>query len=322
MSRAAPAFDAVTTARRVLSWAAEPTGLPPTGQLLGARALAAPGRAAVDDLRALAHAHTGRQAVGVPPLGDPSPIGLGALLFAAAIGGRDQPREAGKLAEALPAARLDHSTEAGWADALARHAVVGPFVAHPAAGRPPPVAPAGAEPATSPAEPLREVLLRESPLSGVLHRPSAERLAADGAPAVEIATMSALAGRPRGGQLLAAALAGFSTDHQVLEWRARLLRLLATTGHRPDVAAEAYWLARARHGAAWDAALHRTREAFTSITSAPDELAFAVGRYWLPLVDMRALAEVRARDGLLRSARPAMDFAGVRRQLLTPVEAA
>lgn len=326
------ALSAEATARLVLGWAGNPDTTPPTGQLRGTPALARPSRSTRLLLRSLAGSTAARLGAGAPPFGDPERIGLGALLLAAAIGGRAQPLEAVLLAEALPAARLGADESAGWADALARHAVVGPFVEHPAAAVPPPGSAtdpsAGAvpEPAPhtdpAPAEPLRETLLRAAPLTAVLHRPPAERLTGGGAPGAEVAAAMALLTRPRGGRVLVGALAGCSPDPLVLTWRTQLLRILATTGDRPDLVADTYLAARVRHGAAWDAALRAARAGLRSLDKAPDATALAVAKYWLPLADLWSTPYVKQRPRLLAEARPALDLVVARHKWLIEVMAA
>lgn len=114
---------ATTTTVRVLEWAAMPLGPPPMGTLREVgELLSAP--AVGQRLRELVRTTAARTGAGNPPLGDARAVGAGAILLAASVGGRIRPEPAAKLAAALPPPRLNDATDSGWADALARHAVV------------------------------------------------------------------------------------------------------------------------------------------------------------------------------------------------------
>jgi hypothetical protein len=239
----------------VLEWARQPDGIPPDGSLAGVAGVPADTTAAAA-LRELTRSVAARIGAGQPAFGDPSPIGPGALLLATAIGGRLRHDVAARLAALVAPPPLDRSSQAGWADALARHAVAGPALAagistgaRPSAragSRRPafPAFPAGAggsagaargalsgvrpgvQPGAGPrlgalAETLADDLLRASPLSAVLIRPA-------GGQATYAADVAlGMLARPRGPDVLATVLSECADDARVLAWRARLLARLA-----------------------------------------------------------------------------------------------
>lgn len=293
-------MNAETTAYRVLIWAITVTGPAPadgedpatpplpSGPLRAARALAQPAEETITALAELARRTAARLGAGAPPFGDPSPIGLGGLLLAAAIGGRAQPGPARLIAEAVAAPRLTSAARstAGWSDALARHALVAATLTDTKA--------AGTKAAGTEAEPLLETLLRCSPLTAVLHRPAATTLAAE-ATAAEVDTALGLLARPRGAAVLHAALSRWSPDPAVLRWRADLLTRLAHP--HPEFVIDTYVTARLRHGAEWDRHIRDAARTLSRV-GRPDELSLATARYWLPL------SALRRRDPDLLRARP------------------
>jgi hypothetical protein len=151
--------NAEATAVRVLEWAAQAAGtaihgtdihragvhgtagaladLPPAGPLREAAALARPGPRTLAALGELARDTAARLGTGRPPFADTTPVGLGALLLAAAVGGRGEPEAARGLAEATPRTRLEEThpdagpavAGVGWPDAVARHGIVAPALA-------------------------------------------------------------------------------------------------------------------------------------------------------------------------------------------------
>jgi hypothetical protein len=258
--------NAETTARRVLEWASVPAASTlPSGPLRSASALADPAAPTVAALAELVRCACARTGTGSPPFDDPSPLGLGAILLAAAIGGRAQPAPARLLAEALPPR---HPGATGWADLLARHAVLAPALAQLRG-----IAPNGAE------EPLAETFLRCSPLTALLYRPPAAALAA-GATAAAVAAARALMTRPRGVDFLQSNLSRFDTDPTVLAWRTELLTRLVPD--HPEFVVDTYVAARLRYGTEWDEGIARARRGLNQLGD-PDELSFATLRYWLPL---------------------------------------
>ncbi len=223
-------------------------------------------------LRELTRDTAARLGAGSPPFADRTPVGPGALLLAAAVGGRAQSGPARALVEAAPAPRL---SAGGWADALARHAVVAPVTGQKIDAE------------------LADALLRASMLTAVLHRPPLSRLTS-GATATEAEAAADLLGRPRGRTVLTAALAAWSPDPAVLTWRAELLTRLSHD--HPDVVLDTYLLARLRHGADWDRRLSGAARALSGV-GLPDDLPVATVRFWAPLaaLDQRDPELIRSR---------------------------
>jgi hypothetical protein len=337
--------DALDTAVRVVAWAADPCGPPPVGSLRHARRLAAapalPRDTVEVPLARLVRRTAARLGTGNPPLGDPAPAGPGALLLAAAIGGRTRPDLARKLAYLLPVPRLTAATGHGWCDAVARHAVVGPYLdSAVAAVHPPPGTraatsgdgPAGVSPsrpdpagagedddhAPGTEETLVDALLRVSPLGAVLHHPAPGQ--AD--QAVDVAL--ALLARPRGSSVLAGGLAAPRTgdtgratpaEMAVARWRARLLGRLART--RPEVVVDILVTARACHGPEWD--LHLAGAAHALDRPGPaDAAAVAAMQFWAPLTSAPVARLLRTRS-LITGHEPALTL--VHRYGLVPAEA-
>jgi FtsH ternary system domain X1 len=300
-------ITAETTARRVLAWAVEPSGPLPDGPLWETSRLARPEAATVTLAGQLAQATAARLGTGAPPFGDENPIGAGVVLLAAAVGGRKQPDAARRMAEALPAARPVRSRPAAacWSDVVARHGLVAAAleaIPVPAPGGTRPGAGGGEaggdqreEDATcADHEPLTETLLRMSPLTAVLHRPALRLLDAD-TTGNEVETAAALAGRPRGPAVLTAALACWSPQPAVLNWRVELLERLGRD--HPDLILDTYTLARLRHGDDWDLRL-RWAERTLGLPGPSDPLAIATARFWVPL------ARLRQRNPAMPDARP------------------
>lgn len=276
-------MNAELTARRVLTWAISPVGPPPNGSLREAAALASPEPATRELVGELARRTAARMGAGAPPFGDPAPIGCGAVLLAAAVGGRQQPGQARQLAEAVRPARTGRS--AGWYDLVARHGLVDAVLSAPL------------EAAKADQEPLAETLLEASTLSAILHRPPLRRLTAR-TTATEVTAAEALLGLPRGPEVLAAGLAPWSSQHTVLAWRLELLTRLAPD--YPDLLLDTYTLARLRHGPDWDLRLTWARRQL-SLPGPPDRLAIATAAFWSPL------ARFVQRGTLLSGVRPLLD---------------
>ncbi|GID93438.1 hypothetical protein ACFQFC_16280 [Amorphoplanes digitatis] len=251
-------MEALTTAREVLRWSMRPAGPPPAGRLTRIGGLARPDAATADTLRWATATTAARIGAGRPPLGDPGAPGPAAVLLAAAIGGRRQWEQSAKVLSLVPRLRLTRR-DAGWAEGVARHAVVGPAVsAEPPAGG-------------APAE-FVEALLAASPLTTVLHRPpDADRATAGG-------VLSRLLRRPRGIAVLVAACAAPSADPLVLEWRWTVLDRLRQ--ERVADMLDVYIAARLWHGPAWDAHIEEARRGLTGL---PSPRTVATLRFWLPL---------------------------------------
>lgn len=284
--------DAEQTARRVLAWAAAPSGAPPVGGLRGVGSLASDTRAQ-EAFRSLARQAVARLAAGRPPLGDPGPVGPGGLFLAAAIGARALVRPARQLTVLVPPPSLGpRAPEGSWADALARHAVVAPVLAVDVARAPlvaspaSPVGPAveiaadrgdaaGATAGDAPAdeEPLAEALLRASPLTAVLYRPAADR------PEQALDAALALLARPQGARVLAVAIARWTPDPLVMRWRESLLAALS--GEHWAAVVAVYGAARLCHGEDWDRRLTAAAGALDAPGERrPDELTLATIGFW------------------------------------------
>lgn len=274
-------MNAIATAARVLSWAAEPDQAPPTGPLWEVALLANPPAAVADDAARLARQTAARLGAGSPPFSDGRPsagrIGLGVVFLAAAVGGRQQRGTAAQLAQAIPAA-VPRRAQDSWYDLVARHGLVRPaLTAFDGTGR----RSDGheQEPAPWRDEPLTDLLLDASPLTAVLYRPPLSALNSD-ATAKQVSTALALLARPRGRSVLSAGLAGWSPLVHVLKWRAGLLGRLRFD--HPDLLLDVYLTARIQHGERWD---DRVRWAARQLTSRGpvDPLALETLRFWAPL---------------------------------------
>jgi len=294
-------MNAETTALRVLTWAAEPKGQPPQGPLWDVTALRDPAEPVRTALAELACTTAARLGAGRPPLGEQDPgVGLGALLLAAAVGGRGQQVPARRLAEAAEQRFPTPNTpeKARWYDVFARHAVVAPaVVALPSTNRaihrygPAPAvgnlhgpAPAAGDAQLLGApdeetEPITDTLLRCSPLTAVLHRPCRSRIRA-GATAAERGTATLLLRHTRGRELLITGLCRWSPDPAVLTWRAELLTLLDE--HDPELILDVCTAARLRHGDHWDEQLRRAARDLM-LEGPADGSALATARFWAPL---------------------------------------
>ena len=272
-------MTALHTASLVLRWAADPAGAQPAGDLEEVAALAAPGAEVLEQLGRLTVRTVAVLGAGRPPFGDGGPVGPGALLLAAAIGGAEHAEAAGQIVEVAPPAAVGDGGGGGWADATARHGVVAPFVASSGGGD------------------LTERLLAASPLTAVLLRPAAGRNGAGDA-ADSLPTVAALLARPRGRDVLTTAFAAPARDARVLAWRTRVLSRLAAESR--EVALGIYLAARLRHGAEWDDLLAGKATARTETV-----------RYWAPLAALdRADRTLLRSQPFLDGYRRALDLAG------------
>lgn len=298
-------MTAIETAAAVLAWAEQLGGSPnpPAGGLEYASRLTSPGADLLEQLRHVLVDTAARLGAGVPPFGDDGPVGLGALLLAAAIGGRKDAEVAGRLIAAtppLPMARSagpgvldDMATAArGWADATARHGVVAAFAA---SGKPRgPLSPVGGD--------LVEGLLGASPLTAVLLRPPLELVRALDLTA-HISTALRLIARPRGRLVLISSLAKPATDAWVLTWRGLLLAELLA--EHLDLVLAVYVAARLRHGDEWDSMLALAGHAPSRSRGS------AVLGFWAPLaaIDKQDPALLRSQLFLDGKHRQAIDLA-------------
>jgi hypothetical protein len=222
-------------------------------------ALANPDRQTRDALRYLVAATGARLGAGPVPLEDPTPVGLGTVVLAAAVGARLDENRAGQvLAAAPPAPRLTRGS-AGWAEAVARHGLVGPILTSASADLP---------------AALADALLEASPLTMILHRPTPERRESSRAAAV------ALLQRPRGARMLAATFAAPSLDPAVLTWRFELLNQFRTD--QVTTMLDCYLAARLWYATGWDARIRDAQAQLSGLTR-PSDLAISTARFWLPL---------------------------------------
>ncbi|MEV4515505.1 hypothetical protein AB0K00_41930 [Dactylosporangium sp. NPDC049525] len=283
-------MSALETARRVLRWAAAPSGPPPAAPLRDVPDLATPAPADVAALARLTAETAARLGAGRPPFGDAGPIGGGALLLAAAIGGRVEAERAELVADA---AAQRGPGPVGWADELARLAVVWPAVYPGLLRRDHPRA--GGRHAGLP-EPLVARVLRAAPLAGVLLHPGA----ADRTAAASFAAQ--LVRRPRGPEVFAGALADPDAGAVVLTWRAELLDRLRLD--RPAAVLEVFVTARLRHGPAWTDRVTWAGRRLSSLVRLDDAdaaLAVATVRYWA------VLAALATAEPALVTARPFLE---------------
>ncbi|WP_274564223.1 hypothetical protein [Streptomyces spiramyceticus] len=301
-------MNALTTALRVLRWAVEGTGQPPGGPLQHTSGLIDPGADVRTALAELIRHFAARHGAGRPPLGDPEPASAGGVLLAAAIGGRMEPESACAVAEALPPRSLSERG-GGWSDALARHAVVAPFLSGVPRFEGKQAAPQGAVAmgrAEAEENELRigEVLLDASPLSAVLYRPAAGPLSRGATGAVR--TASALVTRPAGRRLLCNGLAAWHGHAPVLDWRSQLLARLSAD--YPEVVLDTYLAARLRYGTEWDHQVRAARRRL-AVRALPDELTLATVRFWAPLADLaRRHPGLPATRPLLAGHQPAVEL--------------
>jgi hypothetical protein len=268
------------TAQRVLGWCGRPSGPPPLGGMGELTGLATVGPDVLDRLRALAVETAARLGAGRSRLGDDGRLGLGALLLAAAVGARGEPKTALRLAAA--AAEVP---PAGWTDHLCRYAVLQP-VLEPRRG---------AVSAFQVEGRLVDALLRAAALTEVLHRPAPGSVTA-----VDIAAR--LLDRPHGAALLGGVLARPHPEAAVRAWRGELLDRFRH--RRAGFVVDVYVVARLRHADEWDRLvkqavreLPRPGEPRAQLT----EHTTATGRYW------SALAAIDADPARPLAARPFLD---------------
>ncbi len=267
---------AADTARAVLEWVqVRDTPLPPTGSLRSVDLLPAD-HEAVEALRAAARHQAARLGAGDPILGDDRKIGLGGLVLGLAVGARKRLDLAPRLALLAPPPSLGPGLDAGWADAVARHAVVGPSLQCLHLDRPGPVP--GSNPESQELDPrLVTALLDASPLTSALLGPveaGTERA---------FATAIGLLSRPRGGNVMVNVLSEPSGIARVLSWRSRLLARLGSVD--PKVVRDVYFAALMRSGDSWRAALESAAEDLArSHRRRPQELSIRIVQYWEPLL--------------------------------------
>lgn len=224
-----PALD---TARRVLAWALHPNGPPPRGDLADTDQLTTGAAAGAAALPAVVTAGS----LGWPLTPRSGALGPGAAVLAAAIGARDHyPAANGRheLVEILlHTVRLEDGSDA---ELIARHAVVGPALAH-------------LHPSTA------ALGRRASPLTAVLDRPADER---GWTPAMQLAAR--LVQNRASRRVLLRWLARPSERPDVLRWRAGLLDRFRFQPALRALVLDVYEFAVAFHRSEWLTAI-RTAE--------------------------------------------------------------
>jgi hypothetical protein len=116
-------MSAIDTALRVIQWAMTDGGKqpPPVGDAHALEQLSNPPDNLKHELAQLTAVTAGRMRLGNPPLGDGTPLSLGTIIIAAAIGLRPFPELAGMILEAVP----EPGSPIDW---IARHGVVKPVL--------------------------------------------------------------------------------------------------------------------------------------------------------------------------------------------------
>jgi hypothetical protein len=116
-------MSAIDTALRVIHWAMTDGGKqpPPVGDAHSLEQLSNPPNNLKHELARLTAVTAGRMRLGNPPLGDSTPLSLGTIIIATAIGLRPFPELAGIILEAVP----EPGSPIDW---IARHGVVQPVL--------------------------------------------------------------------------------------------------------------------------------------------------------------------------------------------------
>lgn len=269
------------------------TPFPPTGSLRSVELLAAD-QEAIEALRAATRHEAARLGAGAPILGDDRKIGLGGLVLGLAVGARKRLDLAPRLAHLVPPPSLGPGLDPGWADAVARHAVVGPSLQCLYLDRFLQPAPGSVAESQELDPALVEALLSASPLTSALLGP------ADAGTERAFATAIGLLSRPRGGSVVVNVLSEPSSSARVLSWRARLLARLVSAD--PGVVRDVYVAALIRSGDPWRTALDSAgKDLVQSHRRRPQELSIRVMQYWEPLLQrpvQQKLAQSRDSAGL------------------------
>ncbi|MBY8847828.1 hypothetical protein K7G98_03635 [Saccharothrix sp. MB29] len=257
----------MSTVVKVLEWAAMPGGPVPVGPLRNPGRLRSPGPPVVAALERLARTAAARLGAGTPPLGDPGPVGPGALLLAAGIGGlHDRDLSAAVLAVVPP--------PLSWADRLTRHGLAEPALRALADKKP--------------REDWVQAVLRASPLTALAFSP------VDALENQARATAAQLVERPGGRRLLATVLGRWAANPWVMRRRRVVLEVLGT--QHPGAVLEVYTAARLHHGAEWDERIDWAARELRGRGLASD-IAVETIRFWAPLARLvrSDRAAVRAR---------------------------
>lgn len=269
-------MTAVDTAVRVLLWStttdagpAAPTA-PPEGELTDPQDLAAPPPDVTAMLTGLAAQTAARLRLDALAAAERRPVGPGALLLAAAVGGRARPGLAAETVRAVPPAR------SLW-DVLTHHAVVAPALPHIGdavlAGR----------------------LRAASPLTALLDRPDPL-----GESAAENLLEDVLLTHPQGRRMITTVYCEVPASPAQALWRGRLLDELRMSTSTRDLVIDVYEAALLRHAQRHLSLVRRARAALT----APPDLASArpVAYWWAALARLERSHRqmLRARSGIGR----------------------
>lgn len=245
-------MSATETAIRVLTWATDRDGPPPSGDLRELGALVTPDAAARQALaRAAAHM-AARLSLVSPPLGDPEPLGASALWLAAAIGAHRHPA-------AIDLIKCCEPSPSAW-DLIARHAVILPALEHL-----PPL--------------FAEALVTTSPLTGLLILPP-------GGQEDQLALLcERLLDHFDGRRLLVHLFCQAESPAPMLSWRGRLLAALRLAARYQPFVLDVYEAAVALHAQAWLARIAEAQRILSGPPAPPArlQLALSIGRWWQPL---------------------------------------
>ncbi|OIJ99909.1 hypothetical protein BIV25_08675 [Streptomyces sp. MUSC 14] len=264
-------MTAVDTAVRVLLWSTTTDGTaaapsPPEGELTDPQDLAVPPPDVGAAVVGLAVRTAARLRLDALASGERRPVGVGALLLAAAVGGRDRAGLAAETVRAVPPAR------SLW-DVLAHHAVVAPALPH----------------VTDPA--LAGRLRAASPLTGLLDRPDPV-----GESDAELLLEDRLLTHPQGRRLITTVYCEAPASPAQALWRGRLLDQLRM--NERELVIDVYEAALLRHTAAHLALIRRAR---IGLAAPPDlDAARPVARWWAALARLERSHRhlLRARSGI------------------------
>ncbi|KUN02852.1 hypothetical protein AQI95_25305 [Streptomyces yokosukanensis] len=265
-------MTAVDTAVRVLLWSTAADGgadtrpAPPEGELTDPQHLAVPPPDVVTAVVRLAARSAARLRLDALVSGERRPVGAGALLLAAAVGGRAQPHPAAETVRAVPTAR------SLW-DVLAYHAVVAPALPH--IGDPV----------------LAGRLRAASPLTALLDRPDTV-----GEAAAELLLEDVLLTHPQGRRLITTVYCEAPASPAQALWRGRLLDQLRMSER--ELVIDVYEAALLRHT---EAHLSLIRRARVGLTVPPDLATARPVAYWwaaLARLERSHRRRLRARSGI------------------------
>lgn len=253
-------MSATDSAIQVIQWALLGSGPPPRGDLYDTDALARPDQPLQAALAQLAGVTAARLHLGFPPLGDPSPVGVGSAVLAAALGALHTPSLARTLLGAVPPA----STPVEW---ITRHGLLARALPFLFRGQDHPLAP------------LAEDGLLVSSLTALLTYP------AEGQQGMLLDLAQRLLRHPAGRRLLALSLAQPTGELAVRRWRHDLLERLRPAGDKGmDFVLDVYEAAMIYHAQETLDQVQAARRVITDSAAAADEQrlrdALAVAAWW------------------------------------------